>query len=303
MSSKVGLVCTLVMLLTVSAVSPAYALLMETDAQPTDRPVDGVVGLWGTTADVVVISPNMAITTCHQSGTNYADPGHPEVVQSMANVTIGSTVYYPKLVAWGGGNGGVADIRIVQLWADPAHTIQANLTNYVGLYTGTNEIGKNIVLAGAGMTRGATLYRGQQDYGYAWTGNRDNTNGIRWGTNTIELTNTLDNTDVIKARFEGPGYSNSTTYEAIGVTGDDGGGMFIKGTDGQWYVAGLIKSGAHVDQAVYLNSGTNVGDLFSGVRISSYASWINQNIGVAAPEPLTISLMTLGGLAVLRRKR
>ncbi|RPI63585.1 MAG: hypothetical protein EHM48_02210 [Planctomycetaceae bacterium] len=314
MSSRVGLVFTFAALLTAIMVTPAFGLVMHTADQPVDRPADGVVGLWGASASVVAISPNFAITTVHQSGSNYTDPGHPEVPRAMETITIGATSYYPTFVAWGGSDGGTADIRIVQLWANPAHTTPANLANYVGINTSTNELNKNIVLAGAGATQGTTLNRGvapnQEAYGYTLGGTKNNANGIHWGTNKISYINTLDTTDVIKGTFDGAGTANATAYEAAAAIGDDGGGMFIKGDDGKWYVAGLLKSWTQhtmPDSAWYRNNlypGMDAPDQFAGVRISSYDEWIQQYVvEVSTPEPVTMSVLALGGLALLRRRR
>lgn len=82
-----------------------------------------------------------------------------------------------------------------------------------------------------------------------------------------------------------------TPYEAGLATHDSGGGFFIQDNN-HWMLMG-INLGARGTQAPYEGS--------TAISVTNYATWIENT--VAVPEPATLSLLGLGGLALLKRRR
>ncbi len=277
------------------ASSPALAIINHASSgEPTDTPNDAVVGRYGTNASLVVISPRYAITTRHQG--------------SGQNVVIGGTTYYTTET-----NHASADIRILRLYTDSSKSTDAALTSYVGLFNTTDETaaGNNdIVLGGHGRTRGNDLTSGGQVYGYGWaTDHNNNTYGMHWATNLLESTGTAGASDIIEGDFDGLGEGGATSYEGILAEYDSGGGMFHE-VNGDWYVMALNRGVEnHGGQAWFRNSSDPSvldPDAFDGVRISSYASWIQSNTLdtiTTIPEPATMLLLVSGGVAMLIRRR
>ncbi len=75
---------------------PAHGVILHDDSDPVpggtvNRPVDALVGRWGSNASCVVVSPNHVITTQHQGGS----PG--------TNVVIGGVKYVVAQVSDGDG--------------------------------------------------------------------------------------------------------------------------------------------------------------------------------------------------------
>lgn len=290
--------CAVVVML---ALCPCVSLgvILQDSNQPSVHPNDNIVGRYGTNASLVVISPDYAITTRHQG-----DSG---------TIVINGTTYYDTNVAVGGPAGN-ADIRVIRLWKDAAHTLDANLSYFSGLYNGTNEVGQLITLGGHGRTSGAALKaNGDANITYAiqWGGLNNNTNPVTWGTNKIEDLGTGGGTytsDVIVGYFNRLGTAAATTYEAMPAVYDSGGGYFIS-VNGSWYVAGLTRGVQTWGMSVFRDPNAPYGDMpdgFDGVRVSSYASWITSNVPEAVsviPEPATIGLVLAGGAAAIRRRR
>ncbi len=74
--------------------------------------------------------------------------------------------------------------------------------------------------------------------GFAWTA----TNTMRWGTNTIDVTNVLQSVQGATERSFVMDFDQvGTTFEAQGATGDSGGAAYFKNpSSGQWELAGLM---------------------------------------------------------------
>jgi hypothetical protein len=238
----------------------------------TDRPVNAIVGRWSSNASFVVVSPKWILTTRHQN-------------TSPATVNVNGVTYNCIYnYQWtGGGSTNNADIRLIRLknldGSDP------NLAYYADLYTAIDEMQhRDIVIGGYGKYRGDTLYFGQEDYGYSWAGSSNDT--LRWGQNIIDGTVTAQNADsydsnTVYAYFD----KHGTTYEAAPAEWDSGGGWFIN-QGGNWKLAALSAYVKRADETWYDDPNTpsvTDPDWFLGIRISSYADWINEIIDADCP--------------------
>jgi len=282
MKYKCLIVSTIVLIISVLIInSPAVAMVLHPDGEPptswSDKPSDNVLGRWGSNGTCVAIAPNYVITTRHQGG------------GVGTTVVIGGNSYTVSQV-W---NHASADIRIAKLAG-------ANLTEYAGLYSATDEVGKEIVLGGYGQGRGDDLTNGSGTvYGYSWAGNDNQT--LRWGTNTVDgsVTKTFlgFSSETLRADFDI--LSNGTDYEAAPAEWDSGGGWFVK-VDDQWQVVALNAYVEHEGETWFMDPrGAVDPDMFWGIRVSTYSGWINSII----PEPATLLLLSIGGAFGLIRRR
>ena len=283
---------------------PSWALVLhnESDQPPASaRPAEFVVGQWSTNASCVAIgldgwaSTNYILTTRHQGG------------------GVGTTVKF-------GGTGykiteqfltGTADLRISRL--ETLDGYDAKLPDFVQWYTGTNERRKPIVLGGFGKGKGTVMKDRKKTY-YTWAGSSNNTQ--RWGTNDVgrpksNMTVSAWTSDVLVADFD-----RERSGDCMIAEYDSGGGWFIN-DGGIWKVAALSAYGEHRNKSYYKPS-----DDMYGIRLSSYAAWIEGIVsaklpasanfdGMAStfasansvPEPAILSLLTIGGVAMIRRRR
>lgn len=111
------------------------------------------------------------------------------------------------------------------------------------LYPRGDEIGKPLVVIGRGTQRGAGIFIDSTLKGWAWGGY----DGMpRWGENTVAEIRSLGLMfgDALYATFDAGGGFN----EAHLSSGDSGGGVFIRDTDGLWKLAGIS---ADVDGPFY----------------------------------------------------
>jgi len=243
------------------------SMILHADGEPnlltwTDRPVNAVAGKWDTNASFAVVSSKWIITTRHQNS-------------CPATVNINGINY--KCIynsQWVGGPTGLVDIRLIRL--KNADDSDPNLA-YAPPYTDGNEVNQNICIGGYGKYRGNTLYSHGQGYGYLWAGS---CNTLRWGQNIINGTGVSQYvgsyySDTLDADFD----LNGRDYEAAPAMYDSGGGWFIK-QNGIWKLAALSASVERVNQTWFDDPNTeNIDpDNFWGIRVSSYAAWINKII-------------------------
>ena len=268
-----------------TSVTPAFGVVLHTDNEPTDKPNDDVIGRWGNNASCVAIAPNYIITTRHQGG------------GVGSSIFVGGNTYTATQV-W---NHSSADLRVVK--------INANLTNYVSLYTETDEQYKDFVLGGYGKGRGAELVTDPPEnvtYGYEWSGINNQT--LRWGTNRVDGAHVnypvgSYTSKILRADFDEDANLDITftAFEAAASEWDSGGGWFIKVGE-EWKLAALSAYVEHIDETWFDDPNTSWTidpDKFRGIRISSYDEWINETI----PEPGTMILLTLGAVGMIIRRR
>ncbi|MBI1338154.1 MAG: hypothetical protein GC164_14515 [Phycisphaera sp.] len=135
------------------------------------------------------------------------------------------------------------DLRILQT--------QQTFSSWAPLYAQTNEAGKDFVVFGYGVTRGAAannpMNPAQQD---GWLWNDTPTAGNKtWGTGSIDQATTLtigsnNNAPVLKINFTAPTANGPNATPAEGDSSaladrDSGGGLFIN-DGGTWKLAGVI---------------------------------------------------------------
>jgi malate synthase len=252
-----------------------FGLILHPDNEPSagwsGRPSSNVVGRWGSNASCVAISPDCVVTTAHQ----YGGVG--------TTVVIGGQTYYVARVERDGGY----DVRVAKLRL-------ANLSDYVSVYTGSQEQNKTMAIGGWGKGRGAELSYLGTVYGYQWAAEGNTT--LRWGTNKIDDSNdSLDYNSLahtcLRSDFDGPGIF-ATDYEAVIAEYDSGGGWFID-TGSEWQLAGLTFTvetrNEYPQQAWFKNSTTlaNDPDRQWAHRVRQYAGWISttaSNLGNCGSE-------------------
>jgi hypothetical protein len=265
----------------------AFAIILHPNGEPdgtwTNRPSDLVVGRWSSNASFVVIAPDWLATTRHQD-------------TSPATVTIDGIAYNCHYdPQWAGGLSGNADIQVVRLTT--ANNQNPNLTNFAEIYAYTDEIDQPIVIGGYGNARGDALTKGNTVYGYTWDYVSGNSSPLRWGTNTIDDTDTTTTgyiSDIVIADFDKL-TADPDDYECINAIHDSGGGWFIF-NNSQWKTAGLVRAiEAHGDnwpsdaeswfRDPDFPASTAHPDYFDAVRLSSYAPWIDAIITCTGDMP------------------
>ena len=236
------------------------AVILHPDGEPSDLsemdiPCTSVVGRWGSNASCVAIARNLVITTIHQDG--YDE-------EKLRTVVIGG-MYYSCSEVWTTTSN--YDTRIVKL-------NHANLSDYIGIHTSTNESGKQMRQGGFGKSRGAEL-----GYGYTW--NSESNTTLRFCSNVVDGVYSGDSR-ILYADFDELGYDNATEYEGIAAEYDSGSGWFIK-SNNEWKLAGLtfsVTSHTEDDQSWFNAPDTTLRDpdyMFCW-RVSKFASWVNSVI-------------------------
>lgn len=254
-----------------------------------ERPPAAVVGRWGTNASAVAIGPNHILTTRHQGG------------GVGTAVVFGGTSYTVAEVIPIGN----ADLRVARIISP------VSLTQWVGLYTGTNEVGQTAVVGGYGQGRGSDLTDATGTYGYTWDGSGNTTQ--RFGRNQIDATGTATATAedpytsvVIEADFDPREQLTSVPFEAALAEFDSGGGLFLL-DGGVWKVAGINRGAEHLGRSIFranlgdvdIPGGRDGPDLVDAVRVSAYAS----QIAAAVPEPSAAGAALLAAVGLLARRR
>ncbi len=256
----------------------AFAIARHSSSSPTNTPPASVVGRWSTNASFVVVAPSWIVTTRHQG----SSPSTVEIDGAMYNCNYNSL--------WeGGGDQRNADIRLIKLKKNDG--TYANLS-YCPPYTLTDEDNKEVVIGGYGVGIVSKLYGNNILYGYGLDTQNGNTI-MRWCRNLVEGSGSqTDNynrqSDVIFSFFDGPQTNIAVDYEGMPTMYDSGGGWFIQ-VGSEWKVVALNRAITIHDSyyECWFKSKTTLldnPDYFDGVRISSYADWINETIANNTPQ-------------------
>ena len=235
----------------------------------------------------------------------------------------GRTIVADRWVAnpsWTGNLAAGYDIGLVHL----STPVPADCVTPAVRYTGSAELGKVGTFVGYGMTgtglTGAVTFDCQE----------------RGAQNMLDayypISKRSVNTRILMADFDNPSpkkrsdshYGSSTPLDLEGLIapGDSGGGLFID-VAGQTFLAGVNSFGMAWDGKV----DSDYGDASGDTRVSAFNAWINSVLGPAAfnvngtsltadeegmqtaglfdviPEPASMSLLALGALLLIRRRR
>jgi len=248
---------------------PSLAVVLHDDSDsPTNRPADNVVGRWSSNASAVAIgrsnweNTDYIITARHQGG------------GVNTSVYFGGTEYK---VAQQWLNNSV-DMRICRL--ETTDGDDADLINFVQWYTGTNETSSPIVIGGFGKGRGSSGTDGGGHY-YTWLGTDNLTQ--RWGANITDSTNVIP-ADSYTSDVIGIHFGNAVSKECAVAEWDSGGGWFIKNNlSTRWELIALSAYVEHNEKSYYSPSDQNY-----GVRVGSYAQWIDSIIPAKSNSPTLI---------------
>jgi hypothetical protein len=201
--------------------------------------------------------------------------------------------------------------------------INENFTSWAEIYTGSSEVGSTMVTFGRGGPRGAEVTIGPTVHGWHTTG----MDGVsRWGANEVSGIVTSGVGDLISAQFNDVSGQNEATLSS----GDSGGGVFIK-VGAQWQLAGInyavdgffdtnstVGDFSEFDAALFDTGGFYEGSDGTGWNFhtdtgldkpsSMYASRVSSSSTeilaiVAVPEPGSLVLLAMAGMAMLRRRR
>ncbi len=284
------------------AAGPARAVIIDTltgtgnTTAPADNPGWANVGTVNN-GSAVYLGDRWAITATHVwtgattfSGTTYQNVPGSEITLSN-NGAAGKTAY--------------TDLVLYRLATDPGlPSLQ------IAQSTPTN--GSAVTMIGAGRDRGAytewLVNTGTTPW--AWTVNNvspnfagylwQSTRTMRWGTNDIGaagwITYTIDSPKsayVVQTTFN---YSTAYSNEAQSAPGDSGGAVFFK-NGSTWELTGIML----VTDAYSGQPGSTA--VFGNNTFSADLSFYRSQIVAVVPEPSSIALAAIGGLALLVRRR
>jgi len=228
-----------------------------------------------------------------------------------------STVY--SIDAAANGNIGYWDIAGTDL---RIYKINESFSTYAPLYTGSSEVGMEVVVFGRGGPRGAEVTLEGDLKGWLHTGSDG---VVRWGENDVSgITAGPFGGDLLRMSFDPMGGQNEATLSV----GDSGGAVFVN-DGGVWKLAGInygvdgfFDTNNVVDDNEFSAALFDRGGFYQGSDSSGwsavplppdspanfYASRISESALeiqsiVSVPEPAGLVLLMLSALIPLRRRR
>lgn len=221
------------------------------------------------------IAPTVVLTAAHCIGgtaggasVTFTDSGI-----NTASFSVASFVVHPS---WTGNAINDVDLALVFLTSPLAAWV-----SIYDLYTNTDEVGQNYLVAGWGAQASNAGAQGSVAVAGA---------GLRIGNNVWDTTftfNPYQRPDILISDFDGPS-GNGVVREVTVAPGDSGGPSFLNGR-----VAGVTSFIA----APNIPTGA-FGDLNGMTRVSSHLQWIS-----SVPEPSTYGLVAGALLCLCARRR
>lgn len=201
----------------------------------------------------------------------------------------------------GGTQIGSSDLRLLQIGGEVADPMLPLLPT-VPIASATASVGDFLLMFGRASTKSTS-----EPYTGVAPGIND---GMRWGTNTVELIGLVDVGTPTVANwqpylitdFDGPSDPGATAYDAQGSAGDSGGGLFIQ-RGGLWELSGIAHFVAESDTSDGLLNTYQYGDFTAYTNVLSYASAIQSVTGTLVPEPSTTTLLVGMAALLLHRRR
>ncbi|MGC9455784.1 MAG: dockerin type I domain-containing protein [Phycisphaerae bacterium] len=252
--------------------SPCLAVVLHDGVGASQTPGDAYVGSWGGYASCVPVAGSFVVLSAHQGGgfgTAVSIAGQDYVVAKKIQHSS-------------------ADLSVALLY-NPTGA-PAQLSHWAKVHTSADgaDYYRDMVIGGYGQTTGSTLYTDSGvPYGYKWAGD---TRTLRWGSNYIDrvlftISGSAYMSKGLQADFDYPGEGGAVVGEAIGACGDSGGGWFLPDGQGGWTVAGLSVQVQNGGESLFRDpvTGAPAPDAMYAVRLSQYASWIDQVIAENQP--------------------
>jgi len=181
----------------------------------------------------------------------------------------------------------------------------------IPLVNAVATVGEQSLMFGRAFTNSTT-----SPYSWVLPGTSES-NGNRWGSNTVELTalinlGTVSSPNVqpyVVVDFDGPGDPGVTAFDAQAAAGDSGGGLFVH-RSGAWQLAGIahfVDDGPDfLELSATGDNNTNPsqhGDFTAYSDVATKRTMINGFTGSLVPEPSVFLLASPALLLLLRRRR
>ncbi|GAB4451481.1 MAG: hypothetical protein OHK0029_00710 [Armatimonadaceae bacterium] len=165
-------------------------------------------------------------------------------------------------------------------------TVATPMPDWAPLYTGSSEVGQEIVFFGRGTPRGKPVYTNGHLRGWHWDGNHDHRRS--WGINTVDAVlpaaprPLADREAGAKMVFDFSGDASPNEGSVSG--GDSGGGVFLC-ENGVWKLAG-VNYGVSGQFSVSGENGEKEAG-FSAALFDSRGLWRKTGLGYAFTPELT----------------
>ncbi len=221
-------------------------------------------------------------------------------VAAPTSITVNGNLYSVQ----SGTRIGTSDLKLYEIGGGGSDPALPGLSS-VALASNVASTGESVLMFGRGFTNSTTAP-------YTWeTPGSDESNGMRWGTNTITQLATVDDNPYIITDFSNLADLSVTAYEAQGATGDSGGGLFIF-RFGQWQLAGIahfVDDGPDLLEPFGSPTGDDVvnpsefGDFTGYSDVQAYLNTIQGITGTLVPEPSSLWFAISGIGLLLRRRR